>query len=90
MRKSVRECRDDVCVSVRACALEWVFVAWRDVWRASSNRACTRRLTAIDLLGSQNKVEANGKVHEYEVESVIHGSSQISSTNLVKPVLVSE
>ena len=50
----------------------------------------TRRLTAIDLLARQNKVEANGQVHEYEVESVIHGSDQISSTNLVKPVLVSE
>jgi hypothetical protein len=47
-------------------------------------------LTTVMLWAWQHKVEASGQVHEYDVENVIHSTSQISPMHLQKPALVSE
>ena len=48
------------------------------------------RLSAFEACLASHKVEASGQVHEYDVENVIHSTSQISPMHLQKPALVSE
>ena len=61
-----------------------------DLWPCRALDLRLGFLTAVILWAWQHKVEASGQVHEYDVENVIHPTSQISPMHLQKPVLVGE